>query len=402
MKEIRIEVWGIFSLNRKQIMIFELVFLTIFICITAFLFSYDFKAHLENESYTFHATYAKYFSLACTFLIIVEAQYLWSKFTQAQLNLIKAQNKKIENQNKEIILQNAELKAQKEEILVQNEMLHTQKEEILEKQKKIEMQNNDIRDSIAYASRIQSILLPSKRKIARLLDSYFIYFKPKDVVSGDFYWIEDYGQKTIIAVADCTGHGVPGAFVSIMGLSFLNDIVLSAKANREDLKPGSMLDQLRDKLLHAISNAENEDETYDGMDISVCIIDHEEKKYEYAGALLSVYHTSKPSGNSGIQIEQLKPDVFPVSMMKYEHSNYNNTTRSYENGDMLYLFTDGFADQFGGADGRKFLNVNFKNMILSIAGFPVEKQMELLDVKLHTWKGSIDQIDDITIVGIKL
>ncbi len=403
MKEIRIEVWGIFSLSRKQIMIFELVFLSLFIGLTSFLFSYDFKSHIENESYTFHAIYAKYFSLACTFLIIVEAQFLWSKFTQAQLDLIINQKKKIEKQNSEIIIQNAELKSQKEEILVQNEMLFAQKEEILEKQKKIEIQNNDIKDSISYASRIQSVLMPSKRKVARILGPHFIYFKPKDIVSGDFYWIEEFNNKTIVAVADCTGHGVPGAFVSVMGISFLNEIVLSAKANSELLSPAAILDLLREKMLHALSNNESDEEAYDGMDISICVIDHERKIYEYAGALLSVYHVSKfHDGNSNLHLEQLKPDIHPISMMKYGDHSYSNLTLPFEYGDMLYLFTDGFPDQFGGPDGRKLLSVNFKNLILSIANSPLENQLEKLDLKFNTWKGSLDQIDDVTVIGIKL
>ncbi|MDF1551283.1 MAG: SpoIIE family protein phosphatase, partial [Bacteroidales bacterium] len=254
MKEIRIEVWGFISLSKKQILIFELVFLSLFIGLTAFLFSYNFKTHLNNVSYNFHATYAKYFSLACTFLIIIEAQFLWSKFTKTQLEYIILQNKKIEKQNNAITEQNAELKSQQEEILVQNEMLYAQKEEILEKQKKIEIQNRDIKDSIAYASRIQNTLLPAKKKIDRLLGDHFLFFKPKDIVSGDFYWVEEYDNKTIVAVADCTGHGVPGAFVSVMGVSFLNELVLSAKILKESLSPAKILDGLREKMLHSISN----------------------------------------------------------------------------------------------------------------------------------------------------
>jgi len=403
MKEIRIEVWGIFSLSRKQIMIFELVFLSLFIGLTTFLFSYDFKVHMENESYTFHATYAKYFSLACTFFIIVEAQFLWSKFTQAQLNLIIKQKAKIEKQNSEIILQNAELKSQKEEILVQNEMLYAQKEEILQKQRKIEIQNNDIKDSISYASRIQSILMPSKKKVDRILGSHFIYFKPKDIVSGDFYWIEEFNNKTIVAVADCTGHGVPGAFVSVMGISFMNEIVLSAKANKTNLSPSTMLDLLREKMLHALANNEGDEEAYDGMDISICIIDYDRKIYEYAGALLSVYHVSTfQKDNLNSHLEQLKPDIHPISMTKYGDHVYSNISMPFEFGDMIYLFSDGYADQFGGPEGRKLLSVNFKNLILSIAKSPLENQIEKLDSTFNSWKGPLDQIDDVTVIGIKL
>ena len=403
MKEIRIEAWGIFSLNRRQIMIFELVFLSLFIGLTSFLFSYDFKPHLDNESYTFHALYAKYFSLACTFLIIIEAQYLWSKFTRTQLDLILAQNKKIEKQNQEILLQNAELKSQKEEIIVQNEMLFNQKDQILEKQRKISAQNFDIKDSISYASRIQSILLPSKKKVGRILGEHFIYFKPKDIVSGDFYWIDEFDNKIIVAVADCTGHGVPGAFVSVMGISFLNEIVLLARANKEELTASGILDLLRDKMLHAIANTESEEEAYDGMDISLCIIDYKTMTYQYSGALLSVFHVSKfESKDNELHLEQLKPDIYPISMMKYGIQKYTNITLPFERNDILYLFSDGFSDQFGGPDGRKFLSVNFKNTILSIAGNPLDKQKEKLDIRFNQWKGALEQIDDVTVIGVKL
>lgn len=403
MKEIRIEVWGFFSLNKKQILIFELFFLTLFIGLTIFLFTYDFKTHLDQTSYNFHAIYAKYFSLACTFLIIVEAQFLWSKFTKAQLELIMQQNEKIEKQNDEIIARNAELKAQQEEILVQNEMLHQQKEEILEKQKKIELQNRDIKDSIAYASRIQTTLLPSKRKIERLLDDYFIFFKPKDIVSGDFYWMDDYGGKIIVAVADCTGHGVPGAFVSAMGISFLNEIVYTAKITKEVLSPADILNGLRDRMLHTIESTESDEEAYDGMDVSICIIDKKESKFIYAGALLSVTHVSKLLNEEiPTQIEQLKPDVHPVSMMSHGDHSYKNHVIPYEDGDMLYLYTDGFADQFGGPNGRKFLNTNFKDLLLKISSEPLEIQEVKLETKIRKWQGNYEQIDDMTVIGIEL
>ncbi len=403
MKEIRIEVWGFFSLNKKQILIFELFFLTLFIGLTIFLFTYDFKTHLNQASYNFHAIYAKYFSLACTFLIIIEAQFLWSKFTKTQLELIKRQNKKIEKQNEQITERNAELKAQKEEILVQNEMLQDQKEQILDKQKKIELQNRDIKDSIAYASRIQSTLLPSKKKIERLLDDHFIFFKPKDVVSGDFYWIEEYEEKVIVAVADCTGHGVPGAFVSAMGISFLNEIVFTSKISKEHLSPAIILNGLRNRMLHSIETTESDEEAYDGMDISICIIDRVKKKYIYAGALLSVTHVSNiHNENSPTKMEQLKPDIHPVSMMDYGNHSYKDHIIPYEEGDMLYLYTDGYADQFGGPKGRKFLSASFRELIQKISHETLDLQEVKIETKIRKWQGNYEQIDDMTVIGIEL
>ena len=282
-------------------------------------------------------------------------------------------------------------------------MLHQQKEEILEKQRKIELQNRDIKDSIAYASRIQTTLLPSKRKIERLLDDYFIFFKPKDIVSGDFYWIDEYNEKIIVAVADCTGHGVPGAFVSAMGISFLNEIVNAAKINKVDLTPAKILNNLRNRMLHSIESTESDEEAYDGMDISICIIDKEQKKYIYAGALLSVTHVSKLlDETTPSQIEQLRPDVHPVSMMDYGNHSYKDHVISYDEGDMLYLYTDGYADQFGGPNGRKFLNTNFRDLIQKIATEPLDIQEVKLETRIRKWQGNFEQIDDMTVIGIEL
>lgn len=382
MKEVKIEVWGVFSMNKKQILIFELVFLSIFILLTAFLFSYDFKEHIDNPFYTFHSKYAKYFSLLCTFLIIVEAQFLWSKFTRAQLDLIVEQNKKIIEQNKELI-------AQKEEIL-----LH---------QQKIERQNREITDSITYAGRIQGILLPSQRKIDRIFGDYFLYFMPKDNVSGDFYWAEEYGNYSIIAVADCTGHGVPGAFVSMMGISFLNEIFLSAKANKDKIEPALFLNRLKEKLVQSVITTESDEEAYDGMDIAVCMIDREYHVLRYAGALLSVFHVSNiGKKDKEMKLEQLKSDIHPISMKSYGHHIFETSDIPFEDGDMLYMLSDGYADQFGGTEGRKFLTTNLKEFLLSVADKPLYKQREKLNVKFEKWKGTNEQIDDITILGIRL
>ena len=214
-EEFKVEVWGVFELTKKQILIFQLFFLILFIGLTAFLFAFEFPEHLGNDVYNFHVKYAKYFSLTATILIVIETQFLWSKFTQAQLNLIKEQKTEIEQQ--------------KEEILAQNELLIEHREQILAHQKKIEAQNEDIKASIRYASTIQNALLPSPTKLKRLLGEYFLFYKPRDIVSGDFYWLDEYKGEIVIAAADCTGHGVPGAFVSALGISMLNDVLIIPK-----------------------------------------------------------------------------------------------------------------------------------------------------------------------------
>jgi serine phosphatase RsbU (regulator of sigma subunit) len=349
--------------------------------LTIFLFTYNFKEH-ENIFYTFHSKYAKYFSLLCTILTIIEAQYFWSQFTKAQLDYIAKQNKRISSQNDELI-------AQKEEILVH--------------QRKIERQNRDITDSINYAGRIQSILLPSDRKIERILDDYFLMFKPKDIVSGDFYWAEEYENYSIIAVADCTGHGVPGAFVSMMGISFLSEIFLSAKANNEKVEPALFLNKLKEKLVQSVVSTESDQEAFDGMDISVCMIDRVNKIMLYSGALLTVFHVRNISKSDETAVlEQLKSEIHPISMKSYGHHIFKTIEMPYETGDMLYLVSDGFSDQFGGEDGRKFLTINLKTLLQSLANKTLSKQKEKLESKFDKWKGEFEQIDDVTIFGIRM
>jgi len=382
MKEIRIEVWGIISLSKKQIMFFELLSLFIFIGLTIFLFSYNFQAHENNPIYTFHAHYAKYFSLVCTFLTIIEAQYFWSKFTQAQLDYIVLQNKKISDQNEKLL---------------------EQRKEILAHQAKIERQNRDITDSIGYAGRIQSILLPSARKNERILDEHFIFFRPKDIVSGDFYWAEQYGDYSIVVVADCTGHGVPGAFVSIMGISFLSEIFLSAKANHDEIDSAMFLNKLKEKLVQSVALTESDQEAFDGMDISVCMIDRRNRKIKYSGALLSIIHVQNIfNSTEQINLNLIKPELHPISMKDFGNHTYKTIEINYKSGDMLYMMSDGYADQFGGAEGRKFLTVNIKTLLLSIANESMENQKSTIEEIFERWKGNLEQVDDITLLGIRL
>jgi len=388
-EEFKVEVWGLFDLTKKQILIFQMVFLTLFIGLTAFLFAYNFEQHLGNESFNFHATYAKYFSLAATILIVIETQFLWSKFTQAQLNLIKTQKIEIEQQ--------------KEEILTQNEQLIEHREKILSHQVKIEAQNRDITDSIKYASKIQTALLPSESKMKRLLGEHFLYYKPRDIVSGDFYWIDQYNEKTVIAASDCTGHGVPGAFVSALGISMLNEVLQRSASSGAYLNPAIMLNRLRERMISSISRTEKKEDTYDGMDISICMIDKKQNTLEYAGALQPIYLIKKlPEKSDNYELITLKPDAHPISLTDFKDHTYQSTIVSINKGDLIYMFSDGYADQFGGEKRKKFLTTNFRKLLVSVAGKPVDEQKTILDKTLTDWRGDIDQIDDIMVIGIRI
>ena len=388
--DFKVEVWGLIALSKKQILIFQLVVLILFIGLTAFLFAFKFPQHLGNDAYNFHAKYAKYFSLAATILVVIETQFLWSKFTQAQLNLIKEQK--------------AEIEQQKEEILTQNELLIEHRERILAHQKKIEDQNEDIKASIRYASTIQNALLPAPTKLKRLLGEYFLYYKPRDIVSGDFYWVDEYKGKTVIAAADCTGHGVPGAFVSALGISMLNDVLNRAVSNDEYLNPSIMLNKLNVQMKSSISRSERDKDTYDGMDVAICMIDRKKKTLEYSGALQPAYLAKKNIENNEEKYELniLKPDVYAISMINYKEHTYHNTVVGIEPGDVLYLFSDGYADQFGEKSQKKFLSANFRKLLLAIAPLNMEKQLDILEKTMTDWMGNLEQIDDMMIIGIRI
>jgi serine phosphatase RsbU (regulator of sigma subunit) len=366
MSKLKIKVWGLFYLSKKQILIFEMVFLTIFILLTVFLFSYNFQEHLDSETLMFHAKYTKYISLACTFLIIIETQFLWSRFIQAQLDLISQQKKEIEKQKE-----------------------------------KIERQNNNLKDSIKYASRIQSALLPSNLKLGRLLNDYFLYFRPRDVVSGDFYWIDENNGKIIIAVADCTGHGVPGAFVSVLGISFLNGIIQNAINLKEDINPALILNKLRVKMMDSFIKSETESGIYDGMDISVCIIDKKNKCVDFSGAMHPICIVRKRE-NEKPEIEKLRTDVHSISLIGTIEYTYKSISLSIDKGDMIYMYSDGFADQFGGKDGKKYLSKNFEYLLLKLSQEPLETQRLLLHERIVKWQGHYKQVDDILVLAVRV
>ncbi len=359
---VKITVWGFVSLNRKQILVFELFFLTLFIMITVFLFTYDFKPHLNDVAYTFHAKYSKYISLACTFLIIVEAQFFWTQFTKKQLDIIKAQKKEIDRNHK------------------------------------------NMEQGISYAGRLQKVILPSKGKLDRLLKEYFILFKPRDIVSGDFYWAEKFNDKVIIAVADCTGHGVPGAFLSAMGISFLNEIILYSKTKGENITPAQILEKLKKHLQHTAESSENEELMRDGMDISICIIDEKKHQFTYAGALMSIIHISNISSNKNIVVDKIKGSILPLGMSSLfkKNLNYTDNVIDYKDGDILYFYSDGYEDQFGGENNRKFTRKRLVKLLTDIAKQPLQKQLKVLDDTFKDWKQNSQQIDDITVMGIKL
>ncbi len=272
--------------------------------------------------------------------------------------------------------------------------LKTKTGKLLEEQNAIiAYKNKEITDSIRYAKRIQEAILPHEQTMKKLVPDSFVFYRAKDIVSGDFYWMEQWGDKVLIAAVDCTGHGVPGAFMSIVGYNLLSQAVNVYGLD----KPNLILNHMN-KDLYRILRQEYEDSTVkDGMDMSLIAIDRKRKVVEFAGAFNPLVLVRNG------ELMEIEADKFPVGAFLGEAlQNFNNKELELQEGDMLYLFSDGYADQFGGEKGKKFKYKNFMNLLKSLSAAPVVEQKEKLEQEFDLWKGAYDQIDDVCIVGVRI
>lgn len=270
-----------------------------------------------------------------------------------------------------------------------NRFLHSQKKNTLIQEQKeiVQLKNSEILDSINYAKRIQSAILPAPAVIDFYLKDYFILYKPKDIVAGDFYWLEYKNGKTLFAVADCTGHGVPGAMISVICNNGLNRSVREHGLT----DPGKILDKTREIVIQEFSKSE--EEVTDGMDISLCSI--EGNKLQWAGANNPLWIIRK-----GELIETL-PNRQPIGEYPFT-TPFLTHEITLETNDLLYLFSDGFQDQFGGNKGKKYKVKNLKYLLTSISNNPLREQQVMLDMAFNEWKVDLEQIDDVCILGIKI
>ncbi len=369
------KVWGIFPITRKQFVILETVLFSFFFLLTVFFFSWSVPEYADDPLVLFHAKYLKYVTLILSFLTVVETQYYLNKFIAKQLELNELQRKQIENQKKEI-----------------------------------ELKNDEIMQSIRYASRIQEAILPDTKKLPENLD-YFIFYKPKDVVSGDFYWFAQHYEKTVIVAGDCTGHGVPGAFMSVLGISSLNDII---NETDKELTSDEILNILRDKVITSLSQDNKDTISVSGIDLALIIIDFKNMHLQFSGAKNPLFLIRKkgineiPENNNftkteekGFVLYHFKPDKMHIGL----HHNFDLFKKQdiiLEKDDTLYLFSDGFVDQPGGTLGKKLMNKRFKSMLLSVQNKTIKEQKGTIEKFLDRWKGNQEQIDDIILIGIKI
>lgn len=254
--------------------------------------------------------------------------------------------------------------------------------------------NNDVSSSIKYAKRIQDAMMLKEKHLFRLFPESFMLFKPRDVVSGDFYWFTKINEKIIVAVADCTGHGIPGAFMSVLGISLLNQIIIE----EQNSDPSFILQRLNHKVNKAFSNAyEAGQASYDGMDISLCCIDYRSMTVTFSGALRPVYFICREG------LREIKGSRYPIGGLNLEaERKYESQKFSFSQGDKLYLFSDGYADQFGGASDKKLMTKKFKSILGRLYYLSMNTQCMELDRILNDWKGSGEQTDDVLVIGVKL
>lgn len=257
----------------------------------------------------------------------------------------------------------------------------------------VEEKNREITDSISYAKRIQSAILPPPKLVKSYLNSSFILYKPKDIVAGDFYWMEPKGDTILFAAADCTGHGVPGAMVSVVCNNGLNRAVREYGLT----DPGKILDKTREIVISEFEKSE--EQVKDGMDIALCSLSGAEGKHllKYAGAHNPLWIIRKGAN----EVEEVKADKQPIG----QYANplpYTTHELELNEGDSIYIFSDGFADQFGGDKGKKFKTANFKRLLLSFKDEPIEKQKDLIDKAFEDWMGDLEQLDDVCVIGVKI
>jgi serine phosphatase RsbU (regulator of sigma subunit) len=262
---------------------------------------------------------------------------------------------------------------------------------IREQRDEIEQQQKELEESLRYAGSIQSALLPEERYFKNIFPDSLILFIPRDIVSGDFYWIYRKKQKVVVVAADCTGHGVPGAFMSMLGVSFLNEIV-----SKEIPRANIILNRLRENVMKALHQTGEITEHKDGMDIALCMVDLEQMELQFSGAFNPMYLVRK-----GTLIE-VRGDKMPIGIAPIEEKSFTNHILDIRKNDVIYIFSDGFADQFGGPEDRKFRYKPFKELLVKIHKQNMAKQKTILAKKFHRWKGDLEQIDDILIIGFKI
>lgn len=273
----------------------------------------------------------------------------------------------------------------------QKKIIEMQKHEVELQRKIVEEKNHEILDSINYARTLQEAILPPNKIVKEYLKDSFILYKPKDIVAGDFYFLEPVDEKIIFAAADCTGHGVPGAMVSVVCSNALNRSV--KEFNLSD--PGEILNKVRDLVVETFSKSESA--VRDGMDISLCVLDLKKNKLSWSGANNPLWIIR----NGANELMEIKPDKQPIGTYE-DQQPFTSHVLDLFKGDLLYIFTDGYADQFGGEKGKKFKASSMKELFLQIRNENMDQQREIINQRFESWRGQLEQIDDVCVIGLRI
>ncbi len=325
-------------------------------------------------------------------LIVGIVRWRTAKLKQREKELLT----EVQNATKAIIAQKHEVETHRDKLEIQRDLVVKQKEEIT--------------DSLNYAQRIQTAVLPNKEYMDAVMPEYFVLYKPRDIVSGDFYWVKEVQDHLVIVGADCTGHGVPGAFMSMLGITLLNDLI----GDRCFDAPSAILDRLRLKIKELLVQEGNIEEQKDGIDMVIVILNKTTKELLFSGANNPLYIIRKKKlvaesqleslasfDNKDYQLFELKGDKQPIGI-HWEETNFSTHSISLQDQDTIYIFSDGFIDQKGGPNNRKFLSSNLKRSLLEIQTLSMDMQRKNLDDIFNNWKKEFKQVDDILVMGIRI
>lgn len=263
--------------------------------------------------------------------------------------------------------------------------------DLLQSKLELEAKNQETLDSIIYAKRIQDAILPQEEMMQSAFEDFFVLFKPRDIVSGDYYWFKSTREKHFLACVDCTGHGVPGAFMSMIGAILLDDIVNKKKID----DPNTILYELHKGVVKALKQDRKEKASRDGMDIALCVIDPNKKALAFSGANRPIIRIRKG------EMLKIKGDPIPIGGYKEKIPEYTQHQLPYEEGDKFYIFSDGYADQFGGEKNKKYMTKRFRNFLSSIADISMDKQGTHLENELRSWQKENEQVDDVLVIGFQ-
>lgn len=314
----------------------------------------------------------------------------------------KASLKEITLNAEALLLEQKKLEQDKKDFSEKNRKLwdmslsiQKEKEYITALKNDIEKKHRTVTDSIHYARRIQVAVLPPEMILKECFSDYFLFWRPREIVSGDFYWMKHQDDIIAFTIADCTGHGVPGAFMSLLGIAFLNDI--TARMSGDNITAGEILTQLRADIITYLRQSGKEDEQKDGMDMAICVYDKKTSKIQYAGA-----HNPLIFIRDG-KLTQIDADEMPIGYYENQTERFTNHEFEVIEGDMIYMFSDGYSDQFGMVNGKrkKYMIKQFREFLLKIHNEELQQQKQMLDDNLVAWRGKLKQLDDVLVMGVR-